>query len=158
MASDDVFSYIPSEVEIPIERPVTPKTSVKSPVNRVPQASTLNVPQLQMWQWTIIAVAVVFVILVVMYITRKPAVDGFTARRSRGKDLTKTSTLNGISTMSGISTLNDISTLDEIPNPIESMCGGSDQMCPCAGNETMVGKKYPYELTADDLSQALAGR
>ncbi len=43
------------------------------------------------------------------------------------------------------------------PTTREGMCGGFDQMCPCAGNETMSGKPDPHEVTPDMLSKVSMG-
>lgn len=40
----------------------------------------------------------------------------------------------------------------------EKMCGGGDQGCHCAGNETFTNPNDPRDLNADVLSQVAFGR
>lgn len=145
--SEDTFSYLPAEE--PVEQTPVVQSPEPTPIiqGRKPVSNTTFTWDLKS-PWVMIAIAVVVVaalILIWYFYKSESPLQGFAARRSsRGSQHFAARRIASKPT--------------ELISPMESMCGGADQMCPCNGNETMVGKNDPHELTPEDLTRVLMGQ
>lgn len=109
-----------------------------------------------------VVVLVVVIILIVRCTCESPHVEEFAARKSQHFAARRQDTQRFAArppSITGSDKHRSFTTggMYGYPTTREGMCGGFDQMCPCAGNETMSGKPDPHEVTPDVLSRVAMG-